>query len=94
MSRHTLSLLCKRTLAMGLVATAAAALAAPAAYAQQLVRISAASIDTDALSKSLVTFKDTLEKSAPGRFDIKVYPASTLSCKAPKCPPCSAATSK
>ncbi|GGX10195.1 C4-dicarboxylate ABC transporter [Pigmentiphaga litoralis] len=78
MSRPLLSLLCTRTFALGLVAAAATALAAPAAYAQQLVRISAASIDTDALSKSLVTFKDTLEKSAPGRFDVKVYPASTL----------------
>lgn len=75
MSRPTMSLLCKRAIAVGLVA---AAWAAPAAFAQQVVRISAASIDTDALSKSLVVFKDTLEKSSPGHFDIKVYPASTL----------------
>lgn len=75
MSSNLLSQLGKRVAVLGFVAAAALG---QSAYAQQVIRISCAAIDTDALSKSMYLFKDTLEKSAPGKFDVKVYPASTL----------------
>ncbi len=52
---------------------------AGAAWAQPApMRISTAAADTDWLSKSLVMFKDSVEKALPGQVAVQVHTASSL----------------
>jgi len=53
---------------------------APQAMAQtkQVLRISTAAVPEDWITKSWLFFKDTLEKSAPGEFDIQVHMNGSL----------------
>ena len=72
------------TLRRGLLAAAAvtlaAAFAAPAALAQNkvLLRISTPAVPDDWHGKMWTVFKDTLDKSAPGEFDVQINLNATL----------------
>jgi tripartite ATP-independent transporter DctP family solute receptor len=68
----------RRTLIAALAATAA--LAAPAAIAQTktLLRISTPAVPDDWHGKMWTVFKDTLDKSAPGEFDVQINLNATL----------------
>jgi TRAP-type transport system periplasmic protein len=66
------NLVVQATLALGLVLS-------NAAWSQVgPLRISTAAADTDWLSKSLVMFKDTVEKALPGQVTVQVHAASSL----------------
>ena len=43
-----------------------------------LVRFSSAAPPVDFLAKSMELFRETLEKSAPGEFDVRLHPGSSL----------------
>ena len=62
------------------VAAAGTALAAPAAFAQSktLLRISTPAVPDDWHGKMWTVFKDSLEKSAPGEFDVQINLNATL----------------
>jgi tripartite ATP-independent transporter DctP family solute receptor len=68
----------RRTLIAAMAATAA--LAAPAAIAQTktLLRISTPAVPDDWHGKMWTVFKDTLDKSAPGEFDVQINLNATL----------------
>jgi len=48
-------------------------LAAPQAMAKQVIRISTPAVPEDWHAKMWTVFKDTLEKSAPGEFDVQIH---------------------
>lgn len=60
---------------MGLVAALSIGFAAPQAMAKdkQVIRISTAAVPDDWHAKMWTVFKDTLEKSAPGEFDVQIH---------------------
>jgi TRAP-type transport system periplasmic protein len=63
------------------VALGACALAAPLpslSQAKQVLRISTPAVPDDWHVKMLYVFKDELERSAPGRFDVQVHHSGTL----------------
>ena len=70
----------RRTLiAQSAVALALGLLGAKAAFAQAgPMRISTAAAESDWLSKSLVMFKDSVEKALPGQVAVQVHAASSL----------------
>jgi tripartite ATP-independent transporter DctP family solute receptor len=74
MSLFASSTIRRFTLALGLVLGAAPALAQD----KILLRFSTAAPPADFLSKSLERFQEELEKSAPGQFEIRLHPASSL----------------
>lgn len=49
------------------------ALASPAALAKQVIRISTPAVPADWHAKMWTVFKDELEKSAPGEFDVQIH---------------------
>lgn len=53
-------------------------LATGAAQAQVRLKFSTAAPPSDFLTKSMQSFKAMVEKDAPGKFEINIYPASTL----------------
>ena len=58
---------------------AAACFSAPGpASAQEKVSISFVTVEEDPLTQAMYLLADYIERSLPGRFDIGVYPASTL----------------
>ncbi|MCW5774529.1 MAG: TRAP transporter substrate-binding protein DctP [Rhodospirillaceae bacterium] len=55
------------------------ALAAPAlAQTKTVIRFSSAAPPPDFLAKSMIMFKDAVDKAAPGQFDIQLYPGGKL----------------
>ena len=61
------------------VALGVGALAAPLpSLSQQVLRISTPAVPDDWHVKMLYVFKDELERSAPGRFDVQVHHSGTL----------------
>lgn len=68
----------RRTL-VALAATLGLAVAVPAFAAEPIkLRISTPAVDTDWHAKMLTVFKDELEKSAPGEFDVEIHLNGTL----------------
>jgi tripartite ATP-independent transporter DctP family solute receptor len=63
---------------LGLAALALAALAAMPAQAEVKINFSSAAPPADFLSKSMIVFKEKLEASAPGQFDVQNHFASSL----------------
>src|SRR5262245_60584813 len=48
------------------------------AQSKVLIRFSTAAPPPDFLARSLERFKDEVEKAAPGQFDIRLHPGSSL----------------
>jgi tripartite ATP-independent transporter DctP family solute receptor len=63
---------------LGLAALALVALAAMPAQAEIKISFSSAAPPADFLSKSMIVFKEKLEASAPGQFDVQNHFASSL----------------
>ena len=66
--------------ALALVAALGFGFAAPQAVAQSktVIRISTPAVPDDWHAKMWTVFKDTLEKSAPGQFDVQIHLNATL----------------
>lgn len=67
-----------RHLAAGVALAATAAFTAAPASAQQTVKIAFVVVDEDPLSQAMHMMAEYMERAMPGRFDVEVYPASTL----------------
>ncbi len=65
-------------LVLALLAVAGLALAPATAVAKQTLRISTPAVPDDWHTKMLYVFKDELEKSAPGQFDVQIHHSGTL----------------
>ncbi len=63
---------------LALVAVAAMVVAAPALADSIKLRISTPAVESDWHAKMLTVFKDTLDKSAPGQFDVEIHLNATL----------------
>jgi tripartite ATP-independent transporter DctP family solute receptor len=63
---------------LGLAALALVAVAAVPAQAEVKINFSSAAPPADFLSKSMIVFKEKLEASAPGQFDVQNHFASSL----------------
>lgn len=61
-----------------LAAASAVWAAAPAAAERQKVNIAFVVVDEDPLAQAMHVMADYIERSIPGRFDVEVYPGSTL----------------
>lgn len=69
----------RRTLVAGGAALlASAAIIRPAYAAAKVIRISTPGSDAEWQSKALVAFKDALDKSMPGAFDVQIHYNGTL----------------
>jgi tripartite ATP-independent transporter DctP family solute receptor len=64
--------------AVALTALSAALAGAAHAQSRQTLRISTPAVPEDWHTKMLYVFKDELEKSAPGRFDVQIHHSGTL----------------
>ena len=82
-----------RRAVLALAAAVAMVVAAPALAAPIKLRISTPAVESDWHAKMLTVFKDTLDKSAPGQFDVEIISTPPCSSRAPSPPPCSAAIS-
>ncbi len=63
---------------LALVAAVAMVAAAPALAAPIKLRISTPAVELDWHAKMLTVFKDTLDKSAPGQFNVEIHLNATL----------------
>ncbi|MDR3411015.1 MAG: sialic acid TRAP transporter substrate-binding protein SiaP [Formivibrio sp.] len=61
-----------------LALAAGMALVAPQALAKQVIRISTPAVPDDWHAKMWTVFKDNLDKSAPGEFDVQIYLNASL----------------
>ncbi len=68
----------KRALAAALAACSVAAAAPALAQTKTVLRISTPAVPEDWHVKMLYVFRDELNKSAPGRFDVQVHHSGTL----------------
>ncbi len=75
MSRKTIQNVLRNAKTLALVAALGLGFAAPQAIAQakQVIRISTPAVPDDWHAKMWTVFKDTLEKSAPGQFDVQIH---------------------
>jgi len=80
MSRKTIQNVLRSAKTLALVAALGLGFAAPQAIAQtkQVLRISTPAVPDDWHAKMWTVFKDTLEKSAPGQFDIQIHLNASL----------------
>ncbi len=69
---------CTRRSVLALVAAVAVVAAAPAFAAPIKLRISTPAVESDWHAKMLTVFKDTLDKSAPGQFNVEIHLNATL----------------
>jgi tripartite ATP-independent transporter DctP family solute receptor len=75
MSHKTIQNVMRSAKTLALVAALGLGFAAPQAIAQakQLIRISTPAVPDDWHAKMWTVFKDSLEKSAPGEFDVQIH---------------------
>lgn len=73
-----MSMLSTRRSILAVAAGLGLAFAVPAAAQPIKIRISTPAVDTDWHAKMLPVFKETLEKSAPGEFDVEIHLNGTL----------------
>jgi TRAP-type transport system periplasmic protein len=80
MSHKTINNMMRSFKTLALVAALGLGFAAPQAIAQakQVIRISTPAVPDDWHAKMWTVFKDTLEKSAPGEFDVQIHLNATL----------------
>ena len=80
MSRKTIQNVLRSAKTLALVAALGLGFAAPQAIAQakQVIRISTPAVPDDWHAKMWTVFKDTLEKSAPGQFDVQIHLNASL----------------
>ena len=69
----TASSLRRRTLVLVVLAVVGLALVPVTAFARQTLRISTPAVPDDWHTKMLYVFKDELEKTAPGQFDVQIH---------------------
>ena len=74
----TASYLRRRTLVLVVLAVVGLALVPVTAFARQTLRISTPAVPDDWHTKMLYVFKDELEKTAPGEFDVQIHHSGTL----------------
>ncbi len=74
----TASSLRRRTLVLVVLAVVGLALVPVTAFARQTLRISTPAVPDDWHTKMLYVFKDELEKTAPGQFDVQIHHSGTL----------------
>ena len=68
----------RRTLVLVVLAVVGLALVPVTAFARQTLRISTPAVPDDWHTKMLYVFKDELEKTAPGEFDVQIHHSGTL----------------
>ena len=80
MSRKTIHNVLRSAKTLALVAALGLGFAAPQAIAQakQVIRISTPAVPDDWHAKMWTVFKDSLEKSAPGQFDVQIHLNASL----------------
>jgi len=77
--KHTLNKLFTRRLVLGAAVAIASAISIPAfAQTKTVLRISTPAVPDDWHAKMWTVFKDSLEKSAPGEFDVQINLNATL----------------
>ena len=70
--------ICSRRSVLALFAAASVAMATPVMADEMKLRISTPAVESDWHAKMLTVFKDTLEQSAPGQFNIEIHLNATL----------------
>ena len=70
--------ICSRRSVLALFAAASVAMATPVMADEIKLRISTPAVESDWHAKMLTVFKDTLEQSAPGQFNVEIHLNATL----------------